>query len=152
MIEPAVIRAVIEYKMMHPEVEIINTMTSLREGQDVREPSLVKAAAAANGDLLYLSRSPIPGSKKGSDVVYKRHLGLYGLSREALLFFSRTKRGYLESTEDVEMLRFLENGCRIKIIDVESESIGVDRPEDIRRVEDAMKHRDSQRLRGTDNG
>ena len=93
-----------------------------------------------NNDLLYLSRSPIPKSKKGEEVEYKRHLGLYGLSRDALLFYAKTPRGYLESIEDVEMLRFMENGYRIKILEVKSESIGVDNPEDIEKVEAAIRN------------
>ena len=75
---------------------------------------------------------------------YKRHLGLYGLSREALLFYSHAERGRIESIEDVEMLRFLENGYRIKILNVESNSIGVDNPEDIALVEAAMKAGEEQ--------
>lgn len=146
MIEPGVIQRIIDYKKEHPEVEVINTMTPLKENQDVEELSIVKAAAAANGDLLYLSRSPIPRSKKGGAAAYQRHLGLYGLSRDALLFFSRTGRGYLESIEDVEMLRFLENGCRIKILEVESGSIGVDLPEDVGKVEAAMRELEARGL------
>lgn len=146
MIEPAVIQRIIDYKRAYPEIEVINTMTALKEEQDAEELSIVKAAAAANGDLLYLSRSPIPRSKKGLLVEYQRHLGLYGLSRDALLFFSRTGRGYLEQIEDVEMLRFLEHGYRIKIIAVESGSIGVDLPEDIAKVEAAMKEGEKKGL------
>lgn len=135
LIEPRVIESIIDYKKAHPEVEVINTMAALKPDQDVNELSIVKAAAAKNDDLLYLSRSPIPRSKKDDKVDYKRHLGLYGLSREALLFYSHTERGYLEGIEDVEMLRFMENGYRIKILEVVSDSIGVDNPEDIAKVE-----------------
>lgn len=135
LIEPRVIQSIIDYKKAHPEVEVINTMAALKPEQNVEELSIVKAAAAKNDDLLYLSRSPIPRSKKGDKVDYKRHLGLYGLSREALLFYAHTDRGYLESIEDVEMLRFMENGYRIKILEVVSDSIGVDNPEDIDKVE-----------------
>ncbi|MBR6403095.1 MAG: 3-deoxy-manno-octulosonate cytidylyltransferase [Eubacterium sp.] len=138
LIEPEVIERIIEYKKAYPEVEIINTMAALKSNQDVNELSIVKAAAAQNGDLLYLSRSPIPRSKKGDEVHFKRHLGLYGLSREALLFYANQERGYLESIEDVEMLRFLENGYRIKILEVTTESIGVDNPEDIAKVEEIL--------------
>lgn len=146
MIEPGIIQTIIQYKMAHPETEIINTMTTLEETQDAQEKSIVKAAAASNGDLLYLSRSPIPRSKKGLKVSYKRHLGIYGLSREALLFFSRTERGTLESIEDVEMLRFLENGYRIKILQVESRSISVDLPEHIEAAENAMRKLEAEGL------
>ena len=148
MIEPSVIQAVINCKRANPEIEVINTMTALKAGQNVEEPSIVKAAASG-GNLLYFSRAPIPRSKKGEAVAYKRHLGLYGLSREALLFFAGTERGYLERIEDVEMLRFLENGYRVKIIEVESESIGVDRPEDLKEAEAAMKRKlEAQRENG----
>ncbi|MCR5542548.1 MAG: 3-deoxy-manno-octulosonate cytidylyltransferase [Eubacterium sp.] len=135
LIEPAVIAGIVEYKLAHSEVEVINTMTDLKPDQDVNDKSIVKVAAAENDDLLYLSRAPIPCSKRDEAVPYKRHLGLYGISRQALLFYARSKRGYLESIEDVEMLRYLENGYRIKIINVISESIGVDNPEDIAKVE-----------------
>ncbi|MCC8067716.1 MAG: 3-deoxy-manno-octulosonate cytidylyltransferase [Clostridiales bacterium] len=162
LIEPSVIQSIIDYRMAHPEVEIINTMTPLGPKEDVRATSLVKAVAAANGDLLYLSRSPIPGSKNGdvlyspqysgegspeetgkTGISYMRHLGLYGLSRDALLFYARTPRGILERTEDIEMLRFLENGYRIKILKVYSKSVGVDLPEDIGRAEAAIRERDA---------
>jgi 3-deoxy-manno-octulosonate cytidylyltransferase (CMP-KDO synthetase) len=139
IIEPEIIQAVIDYKLQHPGTEVINTMTALLEDEDVNDDSIVKAAAAENGDLLYLSRSPVPGSKKHEKVAYKRHLGLYGLTREALLFYASSKRGYLESIEDVEMLRFLENGYKIKILEVCSQSIGVDHEEDIVKVENVIK-------------
>ncbi|MBO4591890.1 MAG: 3-deoxy-manno-octulosonate cytidylyltransferase [Eubacterium sp.] len=138
LIEPEIIERIIDYKIANLEVEIINTMAPLKPDQDVKELSIVKAAAALNGDLLYLSRSPIPRSKKGDEVHFKRHLGLYGLSREALLFYANKERGYLESIEDVEMLRFMENGYRIKILEVTTESIGVDNPEDIAKVEEIL--------------
>ncbi len=141
LIEPAVIQTIVDYKIKHPEVEVINTMTALEEDQDVNALSIVKVAAAKNDDLLYLSRSPIPRSKKGGQIDYKRHLGLYGLSREALLFYAGADRGFIESIEDVEMLRFLENGYRIKILEVTSESLGVDNPEDIAKVEAVMNKR-----------
>ena len=138
LIEPEVIKSIVDYKIENPDVDVINTMTVLKENQDVNDISIVKVAAAKNKDMLYLSRSPIPRSKKGEEVRYMRHLGLYGLSREALLFYSHTERGFLESIEDVEMLRFLENGYRIKILEVETKSLGVDNPEDIAKVESVM--------------
>ena len=139
LIEPEVIQAIVDCKIRHPETDVINTMTAVREGQDVEDPALVKVAASGDGRLLYLSRAAVPRSKKGEKVAYRKHLGLYGLSKEALLFFSGAERTSLEKTEDIEMLRFLENGWEIRILDVVSESIGVDRPGDIAEVEAVMK-------------
>lgn len=139
LIEPEVIQSIVDYKLLHPETEVINTMTAVREGQDAQDSSLVKAAASSDGRLLYLSRAAVPRSKKNEKVAFRKHLGLYGLSKDALLFFSGAERGYLEKIEDIEMLRFLENGREIRILEVESESIGVDHEEDIRKVEAVMK-------------
>lgn len=138
LIEPETIKAVVTYKMNHPKVEVINTMTPLLDNEDVSINTIVKVVAAQNDDLIYLSRSPVPYPKKGQSIQYYRHLGLYGLSRDALLFFGKTDRSYIEQIEDIEMLRFLENGYHIKIIQVKSGAIGVDRPEDIVKVEEAM--------------
>ncbi len=141
LIEPDIIRSVIDYKIKNPEVEIINTMTPLDESEDPAATNIVLCAAAENGDLLYLSRAAIPCSKKGEKIAYKRHMGLYGMTKEALAFYSKTERGYIEKIEDIEMFRFLENGWRIKIIEVVSDSVGVDLPEDIQKVEAIMKKR-----------
>lgn len=145
LIEPEVIQSIIDYKVKYPEIEVINTMTALKDEKDAQRDSVVKVAAAENGDLLYLSRAAIPRSKKNEAVPYKKHLGLYGLSKEALLFYANADRGMIESIEDVEMLRFLENGYRIKIVEVCSESIGVDLPEDIEKVEAVIKQREEDR-------
>ena len=139
LIEPETIQKLVNYKRNHPEVEVINTMTHLHDDEDVTTNTIVKVVASDNGDLIYLSRSPIPYPKRGQAVNYYKHLGLYGISRKALLFFSQAERTRNEKIEDIEMLRFLESGYRIKIVKVKSRTIGVDCPEDIVKVENAMK-------------
>ena len=139
LIEPETIDQIITYKKENPEVQVINTMTLLHADEDVTTDTIVKVVAADNGDLLYLSRSPVPYPKRGQTIDYYKHLGLYGLTREALLFFAHAKRTRNETIEDVEMVRFLENGYRIKMVKVDSRIIGVDRPEDVPKVEEAMK-------------
>ena len=139
LIEPETINRIIEYKLLNPSVEVINTMTRLHDNEDVMTDTLVKVVAADNGNLIYLSRAPIPYPKNGQKIEYYKHLGLYGLSRDALLFFASAERANNETIEDVEMLRFLENGYQIKIVEVNSRTVGVDRPEDIIKVENVMK-------------
>ena len=73
MIEPETIEAVARYAMNHPEVKVVNTMTKLPEFEDVNCDTIVKVVAADNGDLIYLSRSPIPYPKKGQKIQYYRH-------------------------------------------------------------------------------
>ncbi len=141
LIEPATIKKIIEYKKANPNIEVINSMTLLNDDEIVEKNTIVKVVSADNGELIYLSRSPVPYPKNGQKIDYYKHLGLYGLSREALLFYSQTPRSKIEQIEDIEMLRFLENGYTIKIVEVDSSTIGVDLECDIDRVEAAVKQR-----------
>ncbi len=142
MIEPETIKKVVDYKAEHPETEVINTITPIKDEFEITLNTCVKVVTNDEDDGIYLSRSPIPYPKKGQDITYYKHLGLYGLSRKALLFFAEAKRTKLEQIEDIEMLRFIENHINIKFVTVNSSTIAVDRKEDIARVEAAMKERE----------
>ena len=139
LIEPEVIKRIIDYKIDNRDVEIINTMTMIKKEDDVTSNTVVKVVSSENNDLIYLSRSPIPYPKKGQAIKYYKHLGLYGLTKRALDSFAKTSRTKNEKIEDIEMLRFLETGYSIKILPVESKSIGVDRIEDIEKVSVIIK-------------
>lgn len=139
MIEPETIEKVVTYKQKHPETEVINTITPIKEEFEITLNTCVKVVTNAQDDGIYLSRSPIPYPKKGQDITYYKHLGLYGLTRKALMFFASAERTKLEKIEDIEMLRFVENHWNIKFVTVDSMTIGVDRKEDIARVEAVMK-------------
>ena len=139
MIEPETIEKVVTYKQKHPETEVINTITPIKEEFEITLNTCVKVVTNAQNDGIYLSRSPIPYPKKGQDITYYKHLGLYGLTRKALMFFASAERTKLEQIEDIEMLRFVENHWNIKFVTVDSMTIGVDRKEDIVRVEAVMK-------------
>ena len=144
MIEPETIKKIVDYKMAHPETEVINTITPIKEEMEITLNTCVKVVTNAQDDGVYLSRSPIPYPKKGQNITYYKHLGLYGLSRKALLFFASAERTKLEQIEDIEMLRFVENHINIKFVTVDSSTIAVDRQEDIARVEAAMNKRSKE--------
>lgn len=139
LIEPETIDRIIDFHLENPEVEVINTMTPIRNEEDITCNTVVKVVTNRQNDGIYLSRSPIPYPKKNDKVIYYKHLGLYGLSRNALLFFAETPRGDIESIEDVEMLRFIENHIAVKFVKVDSETIAVDVPGDIAKVAAAME-------------
>lgn len=141
LIEPETIQQIVDYKMKFPEVEVINTMTRLYIEKDIISSTVVKVVANENDDLIYLSRAPIPYPKKGNESDYYKHLGIYGMSYTALNLFARMERTKNEMIEDIEMLRFIDSRYPIKIISVESNSIGVDCPEDLMRVEEVMKNK-----------
>lgn len=141
LIEPETIRKILLYKMENPEVKVINSITPICDEREVLSNTCVKVVTNAKDDGIYLSRSPIPYPKKNQNIVYYKHLGLYGLSREALLYFANTERAKIEQIEDIEMLRFIENGINIKFVTVDSATIAVDRPEDVVYVEEEMNRR-----------
>lgn len=141
LIEPDTIKKIVDYKKEHESVEVINSITAINDEEEILSNTCVKVVTNSEGDGIYLSRSPIPYPKRKQEIVYYKHLGLYGLTRNALLFFAGSERTKLEKIEDIEMLRFIENHINIKFVTVESSTIAVDRPEDILRVEEAMRNR-----------
>lgn len=138
LIEPSTIQILIQAMKQNKEYMVFNTMTTIENSDDLASDTVVKVAAADSGRLLYLSRSKIPYPKKGQEYPYYKHMGLYGMSKQAVDFFRIHPRGKIENAEDIEMFRFLENGQAIKILEVTSQTIAVDRPEDIEKIERQM--------------
>ena len=137
-IEPDVIQSVIDHFKAYPGHQVINTMTAIQDSNDILRDTVVKAVANESGHLIYLSRAPVPYPKSGQEITYYRHMGLYGITREKLQFYQTHSRGRIERTEDIEMFRFLENGESISILEVTSQTVAVDRPEDIEKVRKRM--------------
>ena len=93
------------------------------------------------GRGIYISRSPIPYPKGSMYCEYKKHVGVYAFNKKALEFYHNTKRGTLETIEDIDLLRFIENQIDIDFIDVDCKTLSVDTPKDLKRVIDIIKER-----------
>jgi 3-deoxy-manno-octulosonate cytidylyltransferase (CMP-KDO synthetase) len=102
--------------------------------QEINNPNAVKVVTAADGRALYFSRSTIPFDRDGSQPSYFKHLGLYAYRKTALDFFVAQPESFLEKSERLEQLRFLENGIPIYVGETIHDSIGVDTEEDLQRV------------------
>ncbi len=83
---------------------------------------------------LYFSRAKIPYPRDHHFGDYKAHLGIYGYRVETLRQFCSFKSSEMESIEKLEQLRILENGYKIAMVEVETESFGIDTPEDLQRA------------------
>jgi 3-deoxy-manno-octulosonate cytidylyltransferase (CMP-KDO synthetase) len=102
---------------------------------DIQDPNVVKVVTDAQGNALYFSRSPIPFAREGPEQpIYFKHIGLYVYRRDFLLSYPDLPVGPLERAERLEQLRALENGFKIRVVETEYESLGVDTPEDWRQV------------------
>jgi len=107
---------------------------------EIENSNIVKVITDNNGFALYFSRYPIPFYRDPeSSVGHYKHLGLYAYRKGFLAEFARLPIGKLEAAEKLEQLRALENGFKIKVVETASDSIEVDTPADIKKVEDLIK-------------
>lgn len=111
--------------------------------RDPSDPNAVKVVLDRDGYALYFSRAPIPHCRDGGrDVEPLLHWGLYAYRRTLLEQFVTWPRGELEACELLEQLRALENGVRILVIRSQEQSLGVDVPDDVPRVEQFIREQD----------
>ena len=124
--------------MADASADIGTLVRRIESVEEFRDPNVVKAVFDQSGRALYFSRSPIPFPRDGGEgflpCAYK-HIGMYAYRRESLFRLSGQKPTRLEQVEKLEQLRALENGMIIKVKESEFDSIGVDTPEDLKKVE-----------------
>jgi 3-deoxy-manno-octulosonate cytidylyltransferase (CMP-KDO synthetase) len=136
MLDPAAIDAAVLGLLEHDDIPMGTLKKRIENSAEIADPNVVKVVTDHAGNALYFSRSPIP-CVRGAEAPaggYFKHLGLYAYRRDFLLGYSDLPVGPLEQAERLEQLRALENGFKIRVIETESESLGVDTPEDWRRV------------------
>jgi 3-deoxy-manno-octulosonate cytidylyltransferase (CMP-KDO synthetase) len=144
LIDPAAIDTAIEALREDESVSMATLAVPISNPADIMDPNIVKTVLDFDGNALYFSRAPIPWVRdRGGPVHAKhlKHLGLYVFRREALLEFATFPQGDLERIEQLEQLRWLENGNRIRVAEIEHESVEVDTPEDVKRVEQMLSSR-----------
>lgn len=111
-----------------------NGMMVLRDPIDAFDSSKIKIATDMAGYGMYMARSPIPFPKGRSDFELKKFVGVQCFTKSALEFAKKTPRGYLESIEDIDEFRFLENNHKVKFIMTNATTLSVDTPKDLEKV------------------
>ena len=138
LIDPQAIDAAILPMVHDPEVVMGTLKKKIEDPREITDPNVVKVVTDRQGDALYFSRCPIPfvrgGEPAGMPHHHFKHVGLYTYRRDFLLEYSTLPVGPLEQAERLEQLRALENGYRIRVVETDYESLGVDTPEDLERV------------------
>ncbi len=147
LIEPSAIALVFAPLLADPALPMASLMCAC-PAQDRDNPACVKVVCARNGDALYFSRARLPfarsPSTENSSAEVMQHIGLYAYRRDFLARFAAMPPAPLEQTESLEQLRVLENGFRIRMTRIESAPVGVDTPEDLRRVREEFSLDDRQ--------
>ena len=135
LIKPASIKKIISAKLKNYK-NVICAYSKILDFGDEKNINIPKVVFNSKNELLYISRSAIPFSKEQRSVNYFKQVCIYAFNREELLMFKKfKKKPYLESIEDIEILRFFELNKKIKMVKIESSSIAVDLPSDIKLVE-----------------
>ncbi|MBF0503932.1 MAG: 3-deoxy-manno-octulosonate cytidylyltransferase [Candidatus Omnitrophica bacterium] len=136
-IDPRTIDALAVLLKEDPDVPMGTVIKEITSESDAQNPNVVKCVVDAQGHALYFSRAAIPFFRAQSQGQMKRykHLGLYAYRKEFLTRFTLWPKGILESAEELEQLRVLEHGYKIKTTLTDYESIAVDTPQDLQKAQ-----------------
>lgn len=138
MMDPGCIEATVEPFRSDPGL-MISTLKCSAEAEEISDPNVVKVVTDRNGDALYFSRSCIPHLRrqrpgKGEQEAVFKHVGIYAYRRAFLKILPDLPDCRLEDVEDLEQLRFLYNGYRIRVVPYQYRGVAVDTPEDLVRI------------------
>jgi 3-deoxy-manno-octulosonate cytidylyltransferase (CMP-KDO synthetase) len=134
LIDPTAIDAAVLALTSDSELLMATLSKRIEDPSEIDNPNVVKVVSDLAGNAIYFSRSPVPHVGPHGGVAHYKHIGLYVYRREFLLAYSGLPVGPLEQAERLEQLRALENGYRVRVVETEYESLGVDTPEDLQRV------------------
>ena len=140
LIDPGAIDAAILPLVDEPSIPMGTLKKRIEDPREIDDPNVVKVVTDRVGNAIYFSRSTIPyvrdgaQGKSGGELIHYKHIGLYVYRRDFLLRYPGLPVGPLEKAERLEQLRALENGHQIRVAETEYESVGVDTPEDLERV------------------
>lgn len=142
LIAPNTIRAAILPMINDPSILVTNLMARIKDPVEVVNPTIPKVITNKDNIGVYMTRATVPFPKGSIEYPYYKQICVYGFRPDALSFFcdygKRFGKAKIEAIEDIELLRFIENGYQIKFIEVEVESIAVDTPNDLSKVREIM--------------
>lgn len=133
LIDPKVIEKVVP-KTKKNNLYVANLMTTIKDPVQAVDSTNLKIVTNDKGEGVYISRTAVPYPKGSMDFEYKKHVGVYAFDKEALKFYHDTPRGRIETIEDIDLLRYIENHVNIDFIDVKSDSLSVDNYKDLEEV------------------
>jgi 3-deoxy-manno-octulosonate cytidylyltransferase (CMP-KDO synthetase) len=140
-IDPAIITHIVKSLQNSPEAVMATAAVPFTSEEEAVNPSDVKCVMDLNGYALYFSRALIPGAiplEFNPLATYYKHLGIYAYRPHFLMKYAQLPTTPLQMIEDLEQLKVLEHGYKIKVVVVSGTCIGVNTPEDIKKVEQEL--------------
>ena len=142
LMAPETIRAAILPMIDDPSVEITNLMARITDPVELINSTIPKVITNKDNIGIYMTRAAAPYPKGSIDYPFYKQICVYGFRPDALAFYCEYGKTYgkakIEAIEDIELLRFIENGYKIKFMEVEVESLAVDTPNDLDKVRSIM--------------
>jgi 3-deoxy-manno-octulosonate cytidylyltransferase (CMP-KDO synthetase) len=134
LVTPGHIERLVTPFFTEPETQV-STLCIRATEEELPSPAVNKVVTGVDGYALYFSKYPIPYDRDGRGITRYKHVGLYAYRKRALDAFHALPPSPLELTEKLEQLRFLEHGIRIRVVETDEPTIGVDTEADVRAVE-----------------
>lgn len=145
LLEPGTIKAAIEPFYENADLQVCNLMTRIKDSVDAVNCTVPKVITNREGIGIYLTRATAPYPKGSINFSYYKQVCVYGFKPKALQFYCDYGMHYgkarVEEIEDIEILRFIENGYKVQYIEVDSDTIAVDTPKDLEKVRAALANR-----------
>lgn len=122
------------------EIDLASLMVEITDWDEINDPNTVKVIVDQNNFALYFSRSPIPFPRdKNVGARYFKHKGVYAFRKEAILQFTKLPVKFLEASEKIECIRYLEYGKRIKMVETTVSGVEIDTPADLEKAKRLWK-------------
>ncbi len=125
--------------LQQQHIQIATLCKKIDAVEDIINPNIVKVVKSTKDKALYFSRQAIPyyRDKQISEIYYK-HLGIYGFKTETFLQLAKLPQSPLEKAENLEQLRWLDNGYAIYLAETDFQSVAIDTPEDVQKALDFL--------------
>lgn len=142
VIDPNAISQIVDiYHQYGNEYMVYNLYKIIDDMDEVNSRTIIKVIVNEQDEVMYMSRLPVPFSNSGLVQQFRQQIPVYGFTKDALSIFSNHKKTINEQYEDVELLRFVDLGYKIRMSETQVDSIAVDVPEDLKKVEMFLKQK-----------
>lgn len=122
------------------EIDLASLMVEITDDDEIKNPNTVKVIVDQDNFALYFSRSPIPFPRdENAGARYFKHKGIYAFRKDAILDFAKLPMQFLEASEKIECIRYLEYGKRIKMVETQIQGVEIDTPEDLEKAKRLWK-------------
>ena len=139
MVKGIMIDNLISALLEDKEAQMATLVKRIEDSKEISNPNVVKVVVDKKGYALYFSRSPIPYMREeGDSFEFYKHIGMYAYTKDFLFTYTNLPSSKLEHAEKLEQLRALEHGFKIKTVETEFDTIGIDTPDDLKRLKNII--------------